>query len=273
MTNLITTPVARLVMGSLYEPNTKKMDGSPLIDEKTGQPTQEYWFHVAIPKGQEQHWNQTQWGSQIWQFVNQEFANKVPPNFVWKIDDGDSTIPNTKGRIPRDNEGYAGCWILKLKSRYAPNIYDQHNKLLTQEGFIQTGNYIQARVNLAVNRGTKGVPSLLANATMVGFNSYGAPIISARIEDPNDVGFGAPPVGSVTPLASEAFNNMVTQQAPVPQAIQTPSVPVVPTVPHTGILTPPIRRMTPKAQGATYEQLLQAGWTDELLTSNGLMII
>jgi hypothetical protein len=35
---------------------------------------------------------------------------------------------------------------------------------------------------------------------------------------------------------------------------------------------PPARQLTEKAQGATYEQLIAAGWDDAKLIQNGLML-
>lgn len=49
-------------------------------------------------------------------------------------------------------------------------------------------------------------------------------------------------------------------------------VPNVPGVPIPGAIVQPQRILTAKAQGATYEQLIANGWTDEILRAQGVMI-
>ena len=63
------TPIGRMVAGSMYKPNDKAFDGSPLVVKSgpnAGQPRVEYYFGLAIPKGSEQHWSQTEWGQLIY---------------------------------------------------------------------------------------------------------------------------------------------------------------------------------------------------------------
>jgi hypothetical protein len=103
----ITSPVGRIVMGSLYDPSTTDAEGKPLVVKtgpNAGQPRVNYFFALAIPKGAEPHWAHTPWGQQIWNVGNQAFPNAAQsPAFAWKIEDGDSQIPNKKGRKPVDN--------------------------------------------------------------------------------------------------------------------------------------------------------------------------
>lgn len=58
-----------------------------------------------------------------------------------------------------------------------------------------------------------------------------------------------------------------TQPIPVPGSIPMPPGVAVPPAPG------PQRYMTPKAQGATYEQMIGQGWTDALLQQHGMMVV
>ena len=122
----ITSPVGRIVMGSLYDPSTTDAEGKPLVVKtgpNAGKPRVNYFFALAIPKGAEPHWAHTPWGQQIWNVGNQAFPNAAQsPAFTWKIEDGDSQIPNKKGRKPIDNEGWRGHWILKFSGGFAPKV-------------------------------------------------------------------------------------------------------------------------------------------------------
>ena len=131
----ITSPVGRIVMGSLYDPSTTDAEGKPLVVKtgpNAGQPRVNYFFALAIPKGAEPHWAHTPWGQQIWNVGNQAFPNAAQsPAFAWKIEDGDSQIPNKKGRKPCDNEGWRGHWILKFSGGFAPKVYQQEGNLIS----------------------------------------------------------------------------------------------------------------------------------------------
>jgi hypothetical protein len=277
--NKFTTPPGRIVQGSLYEAQTKNWAGVPLVD-KSHQPTQKYYFALAIKKGAEAHWNQTPWGAKVWQYVHAQFANQVPEGFVWKIEDGDDITPKVNPKTRKkekrncDREGFPGSWVIRMSSKFAMDLYRFENGKpvsLQQEGFIKCGDYVEVRVNMGINRDQN--PSVFLNPTMVCFNSYGIPIVNANFEDVENAGFGAAAIGSVSPVAALSDNQPIV--TPTPGA---PIIPVVPVTPHPGILQVPSipqKRMTPKANGVTYEQFISSGsgWTDELLIAQGYMIV
>jgi hypothetical protein len=53
-------------------------------------------------------------------------------------------------------------------------------------------------------------------------------------------------------------------------AILAPAVPALPQVPVAPAA--PAYQMTAKAMGATREQMLSAGWTDDLMLAQGMMV-
>lgn len=85
------------------------------------------------------------------------------------------------------------------------------------------------------------------------------------------------PVGSVpTPSVPASTVVASTPQIPVtPNAAFTAvpgmATPAVPAVPGATVAAPPARVMLPAANGATYEQLIAAGWNDTLLIQHGMM--
>ena len=100
MTDVITTPVGRLVEGSLYKGNDRDADGNPLIyksGKNAGQSRVDFYFAVAIPKGSETHWNQTEWGQVVENVAKAAFPKTYQRHdFSWKITDGDSTVVNRR---------------------------------------------------------------------------------------------------------------------------------------------------------------------------------
>lgn len=259
----ILTPVGRLVQGSLYQGQTTDLENRPLVYKdgtKAGQPRTDYFFAIAIPKGSETHWRETQWGSIIWQKGQSDFPKGQAnhPSFAWKIIDGDSSIPNKAGRIPCQREGFARHWVLNFSSSFAPSIYNADGtKQLLEPNAVNLGDWIQV-FGSVVGNDAEQQPGVYLNHSMVAFAGYGERIIIGP--DAKSVGFGNQPLPtgcSPIPLA-QGFN---------------PATPVIsaPPVPHTAILNPVARIMTPKANGATYEQMIKNGWNDELLIQHGMM--
>jgi hypothetical protein len=278
MSNLnLTTPVGRLVMGSLYKPDTTDMTGKPLVvrsGPNAGQPKVQYFFAVAIPKeAGHTHWAQTVWGKQIWNHGHAEFpaGNADNPSFAWKIVDGDSQVLNENNRKPCDREGYPGNWVISFTSGFASKICNKDGSAaITEPDAIKLGYYVQVNCNVAGNGGPPNA-GIFINPSIVALSAYGEEI-SYIGADPKAAGFGAAPLpqgATTTPPAS--FVPPVT----LPPVATPPPVasPVAMPPPNPAFLTiPPARVMTAKAQGGTYEAMIVAGWTDELLLEHGMMV-
>lgn len=288
-----TTPVGRLVGGSLYKPKTTDQNGQPRIIKNgpnKGQPHSSFDFGVAIPKGGEQHWSQTAWGQIIWGEGNRAFPQFAQhPTFAWKITDGDATSAKKPGgKIPREQTGYAGHWVLWFSSGSAPQIWNANgSQRIVEEDAVKLGYYVQVFGSVAGNGSTES-PGVYLNHSMVALSAYGEVIQMGP--DVAAAGFGngvaLPPGASATPPAG--FSPPAAAGAPLPAA-QPASVPVMPQpgfVAGAGAAMPmppavaapvappaaPVHQMTPKAQGASYESFVSQGWTDALLREHGYML-
>ena len=284
----ILTPVGRLVQGSLYKGSTTDIDGRPLTfktGENAGQPRVNYWFSLAIAKGNEQHWSQTEWGKIIFEFGHASHPNGAAnrPDFAWKIVDGDSQTPNREGRKPCENEGFPGHWVLKLSTSFAIPLYNKDGTMqLKEANAVQPGDYIQIYLTISENDSAAN-PGIILNPNMVALNAIGEKIILGI--DAAEVGFGAAPLpqgaklaDNTTPFAPGPINTMppgtlgLTTLPMMNHSVPAPSSPIAP---YPQILIPPVapvRQLTEKAGGASYEQLIAAGWNDTLLVQQGLMI-
>ncbi len=246
----ITSPVGRIVMGSLYDPSTTDAEGKPLVVKtgpNAGQPRVNYFFALAIQKGAEPHWAQTPWGQQIWNVGNQAFPNAAQsPAFAWKIEDGDSQIPNKKGRKPCENEGWCGHWILKFSGGFAPKVYQQEGAgyvQVMQKDFCKPGYFVEVAFSVDGN-GSQSQPGVYINHSMVCFRAYGPEISFGP--DVASAGFGqsALPVGaSMTPPAGAIPMPQAPAAAPalpVPVGVpQMPGVPGAPLAPANVAYAPP----------------------------------
>ncbi len=232
----ITSPVGRIVMGSLYDPSTTDAEGKPLVVKtgpNAGQPRVNYFFALAIPKGAEPHWAHTPWGQQIWNVGNQAFPNAAQsPAFAWKIEDGDSQIPNKKGRKPCDNEGWRGHWILKFSGGFAPKVYQQEGAgyvQVMQKDFCKPGYFVEVAFSVDGN-GSQSQPGVYINHSMVCFRAYGQEITFGP--DVASAGFGAAPLpagASMTPPAGAIPMPQAPAAAPAGYA-PPPGLPQVPGV-------------------------------------------
>ena len=289
----ITSPVGRIVMGSLYDPSTTDAEGKPLVVKtgpNAGQPRVNYFFALAIPKGTEPHWAHTAWGQQIWAVGNQAFPNAAQsPAFAWKIEDGDSQIPNKKGRKPCQNEGWPGHWILKFSGGFAPKVYQQEGAgyvQVMQKDFCKPGYFVEVAFSVEGN-GSQSQPGVYLNHSMVCFRAYGPEISFGP--DVNAAGFGqsplpagasmTPPAGAIPmPQAPAAAPTMPlppglpqvpgVAPAPLPQGgfAPTPSVPApgapapIPVTPNPGFVQvpPPAPMASPPAPAAPVRQMTAA---------------
>lgn len=207
----ILTPPGRIVRGSLYKGFDKDAEGRPLVVKsgpQQGQPRVDYFFAIAIPKAGEQHWSQTAWGATIAKVGMESFPQAyAAPTFAWKVVDGDSQIPNKKGRKPADNEGYPGHWVVSFSSGFAPKVYtDGGERLLTEEDAVKPGYWVQVAGTVAGN-GSTSQPGVFVNHNMVCFIKADKEIIQGP--DATAVGFqkgGGMPPGVVPNAAVGAFS-------------------------------------------------------------------
>lgn len=289
MTIEITTDVGRFVQGNLYKPNDKDANGKPLVVKSgpnIGQPRKEYYAAVAVPKRGETHWNQTPWGAKIWNeaalsWPQGQYQNR---DFAWKITDGDSTEPNKKGKKPCDSVGFPGHWILRFSGGFAPQIYNADGtQKIVEENAVKPGYFIQINGTIESNKNTTN-PGVYLNHRLIAFAAYGEEIHQGP--DAAEVGFGGgqlPPGASAAPVSggftpAPALQGgytpppVATPGYAAPTALPLPAVPMAPP-PNPAILQAPIApQMTPKAAGATYDQMRGAGWTDDLMRQHGYLV-
>lgn len=264
MSKEILFPVGRLVGGSLYEGQTKDDKGQPLTfksGKNAGQPRTSYSFGVAYKKGAEKHWNETNWGKQIWA-VGAEAAPKVYQGrqFAWKVTDGDSQEPNKKGNKPCDREGYPGHWVLWFSGNFAPNVFDaKGTQPLKEIGLVKPGHYVQVFGEVDFNKQTDS-PGVYMNFRMVAHSAYGPEISLTAAPDASAVGFGqdALPEGATDVPAAGM------QDAPPPAPVDdVPPPPVHTDYMETKPFPPEGWKAHPQAAGwfynaATKEQLKEA---------------
>jgi len=275
-----TTPVGRLVMGSLYKPQTTDADGKPLVVKSgpnAGQPKVTYFFALAIPKNPgETHWSQTPWGATIYKAGSEAFPQACQaPSFAWKVVDGDSTIPNKKGIAPITREGYKGNWVISFSSGFAPKIYNNDgSQAIVEPDAVKLGYFVQVNADVDGN-GSNQNPGVYINHSMVALSAYGPEIVVGA--DASSVGFGQAPLPAGATTTPPAAFTPSAQPAPVaaaPAPMPTPNPaflqPPVPAAPPVAPVAP-ARVMLPPAQGATYEAMIAAGWTDALLVAHGMM--
>lgn len=234
MSTPFTTPVGRLVQGSLYTPNTTDAEGRALVVKSgpnIGQPRVEYFVALAIPKVPGQHWASSEWGAKLWAEGHKFLPHAGQmPTFAWKVRDGDSTVPNKKLKKPCDQEGFPGNWIVSFSSGFAPKTYTHVNVPapveVGQKDAINLGDYVQIFANVDGN-GSQSQPGIFINLNMVCLMGYGQRIVIGP--DVASAGFGgvALPAGaSLTPP---------TMAAPMPAA---PGAPVPPLVPNGSVAMP-----------------------------------
>lgn len=282
-TTQVTTPVGRIVMGNLYEPRTLDQEGRPLVYKtgaKAGQPRKDFFFAVAIPKGQEAsgpygalNWAQTPWGAEIWKAGHAFLAHAgqlSAGQFSWKVLDGDSTVPNKNGSVLSQREGCKGCWVLTFGGTLAPRLCNADgSQQLSEVGAIKPGYYVQVCFTAEGNGATQQ-PGVYLNAQAVALAGYG-PEINYGINTAA-VGFGkgvqlppgasatpvggmpaagAPPLQSAPPLPPGNAGAGVQTPPPLPAAPAGPAIPAaLPGMPAPAAL-PALPGIAPNAQFLT----------------------
>ncbi len=288
----ITTPVGRLVRGSLYKGNTTDAENKPLVVKSgpnMGQPRVDYFFALAIQKGPERHWSETPWGQIILQVGATAFPQAYQsPAFAWKVTDGDSQVPNKRDRKPCDNEGYKGHWVLALSSGFAPRLYrlqdgtrDQYIPYQDVDA-IKLGHFVQVQM-MCDGNGSQSQPGVYLNHSMVCFSGFGTEIVVGP--DVASAGFGQAPLpagASMTPPAgfSPAMvpGGAPALGAPAPLLAGFPAAPgaAAPLLAPVAAPAPPVMAPAPAGlvpvPGAAYtiEACRAGGWSDDQIVAQGM---
>lgn len=254
-------PAGRMIGGNLDKlfPRTEA-NGKPKID-RDGKPEMQCSIGVAIPKTHPQErWMDTQWGQVIYQTGAQAHPQLVAsPAFSWKITDGDSQLPNKKGKRPCDQVGHAGHWVIWFSQGWLPKRCNSDGSVELPEGSIVPGYYIQVFGSVAGNKLVpNGTPGVYLNPIAVALVGEGDKIASDV--DTTVIGFGA---------ALPAGARQVTAAVP---AFQAPAAPVAPAPAFMAPPAPAAKQMTAKAGGASYESFVANGWTDEAMRKEGYLV-
>lgn len=280
-----TTGIGRWVGGSIWKGSDKDDKGVPLIyskGAKQGEPFQKISFGVAFSK-------QDPSFAQLKQQVEAEAARLWPqgqtqnPSFAWKIVDGDSTIPNSKGNKPCDREGYPGNWVVWFQGtedlEALPRVYDMDRMQINDENLLRRGYYVRV-IGTVTSNENNNKPGIYFNYQLIQLQGYGTVIQGGPDVDtalgtqatyvPEGMSTTAPP--ATTPPAPSA--------APVaPPAAAAPPVPPTPPAPAAVPAPPPPPAPAtdfaegPKMckDGNTVQSYLDAGWTEDQLMQQGLI--
>lgn len=272
-----TSPVGRFVQGDLARPQTTDQQGNPRVKKSgpnIGQPDPQYFIAVAFPKNDP--------GFPAFYAVldaqaRADFPHLFPvpggpcvnPQFSWKVIDGDGV--DTNGKSNASKEGFAGCWVVRFSSAFAPKCFQQPNfaahQQLPDASVIKRGYYIQVNGTVDGNKNAQK-PGIYVNLDMVNWVGSGPEIVSGP-----DAGeaFGAgaalPPGATVAPVgmmpagggaaaaypgapapAAPAYPQPVAHAtaplapaplAPAPVAPLAPAAPAVPVQPYAGFMAAP----------------------------------
>jgi len=259
----VVTPVARIVGGH-------PMVSNPVIDDKTRQPKMQQdgvtprtdtYIGLAIPKGAETDWRQTEWGAKIAEVAIRDWpgGQSTMPGFAWKITDGDSQVPNQKGIAPASREGYPGHWIVNAKTEWGVQCfhvgkYDPIEQI-TDPKAIKPGDFVRVLLDVKGNGSTQ-TSGIYINPKKLELHQAGPLIVL-------DGGTSA----------ADAFGGVGVVQQPQQQAIASG-----PTTPATGFANGPapgmagpapagpapieVRRIHPDGTAYTEAQLKAASWPD-----------
>ena len=215
----VTTPVGRLVNGH-------PMNSEVVTDNKTGlvvmtadsvTPRTNTFFALAIAKGAEKGWRETTWGQLIFNCAVADFPNGAHqrPDFAWKIEDGDSQVPNKKGKKNCDREGYPGHWVLRLSTGlpircFHDGRFDPTQQIQRKEE-IKPGDYCRAALLVRGNDRTDS-PGVYLNPDMFALTRAGIEIQLGEQRAATDAFSGA----AVLPANAHVDPNAGVAPAPGP---------------------------------------------------------
>lgn len=276
-------PVGRLISGSVSEPDpSKDDDGKPKFDAAGG-PLSTIWFIVAIPKTKVRIEEESFispitgqpvfWGKQLLDVaIEEDPTMHLIPTYSRKFRDGDSAVPDAKGKIINTKANYPGNWVFTFSSSTKvapPKLVNSNGSATIPSTEFLTGYYVQVFAEVKSNKPSK-TPGLYVNPIAVALAYKGEVIVVERDISGAGFGGGAMPVGAtVIQPAVAAFG----APAPAPAPLQvTPNPSFMTPPPPVAAAPAPVKQMTAKAGGSAYEAFIQQGWTDDAMRAEGYLV-
>lgn len=270
------SPIGRAVQGSFFVGSSTDRNGNPRLVKngpRKGQTHTQFYVALAFAKS-DPAWLQFE------QVIKSAAASAWPrfwpqgaggacahPSFAIKILDGDGMDRN--GQSNRDKEGFAGHWVVKFSSGFAPTVYPQGRytmaDAITDRALAPLGYYYRVAGTITSNQSLE-TPGLYINMSLVEVMGAGDVIVPQLGPDPNAVFGNTPATGK---LPSSGHGQAVTPPpASGPNPVRPAPVLTPPPAPSSSYMRPV---MTPAANGVTYDAYKAAGWSDDQLRSSGLM--
>lgn len=257
--NTYTTPVGRLVGGSLSEARTKNRNG----------PCEPYWWvALALPKTDP---GTAALVAQIKRIAAEGFATQPHllqhPSFAWKFDDGDSpTAVDSNGNLLCKKEGYPGHYVFSLVASWAVDVCTEDDTRVTIDASsVKTGDWVRLAGDIKAN-GKSDNPGIYLNlgnaqfmradtAIRTGAGRSNADAFGTQTPAPSMPPVPAGPVSLPAPPAPDIVNDVVNGGAPPPPPAASPT------------LTP-----AGLAAGINVVKYLIAGWSEEQLRTAGHIV-
>ena len=241
-------PCGRIVQGHPMEGHQQKDNANQPKTMRDGSPLMSYYIAVALVKGAEQHWAQTEWGQILYAAGVEGWPNGEhgAPTFAWKVVDGDSTVPDRSGTSPSQKEGFPGHWVVRISSCFQYPCYHagkyQAHEVIQNPKEIKCGDYVRVEVSTLGNGPVSQSPGIYINPLQLEVSRAGVQIISKSMPDAAgafgtaqavlpgnamiDTAVAPVPVAGVPPMPGQVMAPAVVQPVAVqPVAMPAPGVP------------------------------------------------
>jgi hypothetical protein len=182
-----TTPVGRLVQGDCFEAQTKDQQGNLRVIKtgpNAGQPNPTFFIAVAYAKDNAEF---NAFYALLDRVARAEWPALFPtpggpcvnPKFAMKVVDGDGL--DTNGKSNATKEGFAGHWIVRFASSYAPKVVRPAGngtwETITDPAAIKRGYFVRIAGSVTGNDNAQN-PGLYVNLDMIELAAYGPEIVS-----------------------------------------------------------------------------------------------
>jgi hypothetical protein len=296
MADVISGPKGRFVQGDAFTPNTKDQQGNPLIVKtgpNKGQPTQQYFMAVAYPKNDPETlpylMKMAAVGAVSWPTFFPQGALPAPPlfgsthpRFSMKVTDGDGVDDN--GKRNAEKEGFAGHWVVKYSSSFAPKVYEagKYSDMervdidKAKHSLLKRGYFVRVGASFENNQNDQR-PGIYSNLQMVEIVHAGPEIVggpdAGQVFGGGGVSHTSDRTGGLTMLNGANYDAFKQagwtdeQMIAAGHATRPAAPPPTPPAPQTP--PAPAGLVATGKDGYTLESLRAAGWTDDQIVNGG----